>query len=89
MIQSAIYRTRVKRLTQLLKSVNPLLKRLLAPLPRPGSPAYPSPKVWDAKQAQARQERYEDQDRNRLDRTAAPFWLSQLSEDSDARRSRR
>lgn len=87
MIQSAIYRTKVKRMVALLKSVGPRLTRLPAPLPRPGSEAFKAPKVWEAKQSQERQERYEKLDSKRLDRSAAPFWLQTLTFD-ETRRSR-
>ena len=87
MIQSAIYRSKVKRVTQLLKSLHPLIKRLPAPLPLPNTESFKGGKAMDAKTAQARQEAFNKADSKRLDRSAAPFWLAKLTED-ETRRSR-
>ncbi len=84
--QSAIYRRKLKRMVTLLKQLHPLVERLPAPLPRPGSEAFKGGAAMDAKTAQSRQEAYEKADSKRLDRSAAPFWLAQMT--MEERRSR-
>lgn len=81
---SATYRTKVKNLVELIKGLHPLLVRIPAPLPRPGSEAF---RTNHAKLDAQRKEAYGLAEPKRLDKTAAPFWLSQLSFE-DSRRSR-
>lgn len=83
--QSAIYRSRLKSMIELIKGLHPLLPHIPSPLPRPGSPTFSAPKVWDAKKAQARQEEFEKRDQFRLDSSVAPYWLQTATDDTPRR----
>ncbi len=71
----------------LLKSLHPLLSRIPAPLPIPGSESFWMPTKGDTKLETQRKETYSRADEKRLDKTAAPFWLERLTLD-ETRRSR-
>lgn len=71
----------IRRLTNLAKSLHPHLQRVPAPLPRPGSVAYSSPRDYSAKEAQRRQDAYQEADPRRLDKGTIQFFASAASFD--------
>jgi hypothetical protein len=84
---SASYLRRLKNLVESIKSLHPLVKRIPAPLPRPGTPAFGPSKDAAAKDITARQEAFQKADNLRLDKSVAPYFLQAATID-DTRRQR-
>ncbi len=83
--QSHTYRSKVKRLTTLIKSLYPTLRRIPAAIPPLNSEANRiSPKLG-AKEATARKEAFGKLDK-RLDKETVRYWL-QMPEDVYTRKS--
>lgn len=84
-MNSTSYNRRMKRMTQLIKSLTPTLRRIPAPLPRPGTPALTTPKVGDAKKDAARRAEYGTVDCLRLDSSVPRYWLTRATDDTPRR----
>lgn len=72
----------IRRLTRLVKSLDPLLKRVPAPLPRPGSEAFSPSKDSTAEAMRLRREAYERADAKRLDKGVVRFFADAPSWES-------
>ena len=75
MNHSHTYRTRVKTLTELVKSLYPTLRHIPAPLPAIGSEANRISSKLSAKDATARKEAFGEQNEKRLDKGTIRYWL--------------
>ncbi len=85
--QSHTYRSKLKKLVTLIKSLYPTLHRIPKPLPRPGTDAFKMGNTGNSKADAARKEGFAQRDARRLDSSVPRYFLEAASFD-DVRRNR-
>ena len=76
---------KLKLITQMAKSLHPMLTRIPNPLPRPSSEAYRTKGVGDPKADTKRREAFAAADVYRLDKATVRFWATPYGGDSNSR----
>jgi hypothetical protein len=76
----------IRRLTRLVKSLYPTMRRIPNPLPRPNTDAFRAGKTVDNKAAQERQAEFERADSRRLDKSTIRFFCEVMGNEGRDKR---
>lgn len=79
--QSPIYRKAAKRMVARIKSLNPLMERIPAPLPKPDSPALTFARKAEVKEVTAAKLAYQKADQFRADKDTLHYWISPIDQE--------